>query len=144
VAPDGIAGRTPSATCRVTVPMNASAVPPAVARAGGDWYGKDDLWLSLWFARPDPGNFARHDGVYSLKYGSVTLADATFTSKFGPPVMHAERLDGPGAAKVGFGGYGYTSTLQFWPTGIDFSEPGCWMVTSQFRNTVVRFIVKVL
>ena len=140
-----LAGRLPSgASCPVTVPMDATAVPPVVARAGGDWYGKDDLWVSLWFARPDPANFAHQDGFYSLKYGSVTLDDGKLTSRFGPPAVHATRLDGPGTAKVGFGGYGYTSSLQFWPTGIDFSEPGCWLVTSSLRMTVVRFVVKVL
>jgi len=45
---------------------------------------------------------------------------------------------------VGFGGYGNTGTLQFWPTGIDFPKPGCWLVTSSLRCTVVRFVVKVL
>jgi hypothetical protein len=43
---------------------------------------------------------------------------------------------------VGFGGYGYTDSLQFWPTGIDFPEPGCWLVTSSLRKTIVRFVVK--
>jgi hypothetical protein len=124
--------------------MVATAVSPVVARAGGDWFGRDDLWLSLWFARPDHGNFPHQDGVYRLKYGSVTLEDGKFTSRFGPPMVHAVRLDGPGAAKVGFGGYGDTGTLRFWPTGIDFSEPGCWRVTSSFRKTTVRFVVKVL
>jgi hypothetical protein len=124
--------------------MGATAVPPVVARAGGDWYGKDDLWVSLWFARPDPANFAHQDGSYRLKYGSVTLDNGKLTSRFGPPAVHATRLDRPGTAKVGFGGYGYTSSLQFWPTGIDFPEPGCWLVTSSLRKTVVRFVVKVL
>jgi hypothetical protein len=137
--------RLPSgASCPLTVPVGAAAVPPVVARAGGDWYGRDGLWVSLWFARPDPANFAHHDGFYSLKYGSVTLDGGKFTSRFGPPAVRASRLDGPGVAKVGFGGYGYTSSLQFWPTGIDFSEPGCWLVTSSLRTTIVRFVVKVL
>jgi hypothetical protein len=143
--PGRLAPRLPSdASCPVTVPVDAAAVPPVVARAGGDWYGRDDLWVSLWFARPDPATVARHDGFYGLKYGSVTLDDGRFTSRFGPPAVRARRLDGPGTAKVGFGGYGYTSSLRFWPTGIDFSEPGCWLVTSSFRGTVVRFVVKVL
>jgi hypothetical protein len=144
-APGTLAGRLPSgASCPVTVPMDATAVPPVVARAGGDWYGKDDLWVSLWFARPDPANFAHQDGFYSLKYGSVTLDNGRFTSRFGPPAVHATRLDRPGTAKVGFGSYGYTSSLQFWPTGIDFPEPGCWLVASSLRKTIVRFVVRVL
>lgn len=130
-------------SCPVTVPMDATAVPPVVARAGGDWYGKDDLWVSLWFARPDPANFTHHDGFSGLKYGSVTLDGGKLTSRFGPPEVQATRLDGPGTASVGFGGYGYSDTLQFWPTGIDFSQPGCWAVTSSFRKTIVRFVVKV-
>jgi hypothetical protein len=143
-APGEPAGLPSGASCPVTVPMNATAVPPVVARAGGDWYGKDDLWVSVWFARPDPANFAHKDGAYSLKFGSVTLDDGELTSRFGPPVVQATRLDGPGTATVGFGGYGYTGTLKFWPTGIDFSQPGCWAVTSSFRKTIVRFVVKVL
>jgi hypothetical protein len=143
-SPTRLAPRPPSAaSCPVTVPVDAAAVPPVVARAGGDWYGKDDLWVSLWFAQPDPSIFARHDGFYGLKYGSVTLDDGRFTSRFGPPTVRARRLDGPGTAKVGFGGYGYTSSLRFWPTGIEFSEPGCWLVTSSFRRTIVRFVVRV-
>jgi hypothetical protein len=144
-APGKLAGQLPSgASCPVTVPLDATAVPPVVAHAGGDWYGKDDLWVSLWFARPDPANFAHQDGSYRLKYGSVTLDNGRLTSRFGPPAVQATRLDGPGTAKVGFGGYGYTSSLQFWPTGIDFPEPGCWLVTSSLRKTIVRFVVKVL
>jgi hypothetical protein len=140
-----LAPRLPSgAACPVTVPVDAAAVPPVVARAGGDWYGRDDLWVALWFARPDPANFARHDGFYGLKYGSVTLDGGKLTSRFGPPAVRARRLDGPGIAKVGFGGYGNTGSLQFWPTGIDFSEPGCWLVTSSLRKTIVRFVVEVL
>lgn len=132
------------AACPVTVPVDAAAVPPVVARGGGDWYGRDDLWVALWFARPDPANFAHYNGFYGLKYGSVTLDDGKLTSRFGPPAVRARRLDGPGIAKVGFGGYGNTGSLQFWPTGIDFSEPGCWLVTSSLRKTIVRFVVKVL
>ena len=133
------------AACPVTVPVAAAAVPPVLARAGsGDWYGRDDLWVALWFARPDPANFAHYNGLYRLKYGSVTLDDGKLTSRFGPPAVRARRLDGPGTAKVGFGGYGNTGSLQFWPTGIDFSEPGCWLVTSSLRKTIVRFVVKVL
>ncbi len=142
-APGGPAGLPAGAPCPVTVPVDATAVPPVVARAGGDWYGKDDLWVSLWFARPDPSSFARQGGSPGLKYGSVTLDHGRLTSRFGPPVVQAARLDGPGTATVGFGGYGYTDTLQFWPTGIDFSQPGCWAVTSSFRTTIVRFVVKV-
>src|SRR6266498_3259945 len=29
-------------SCPVTVPMDPATVPPALARAGGDWYGKAD------------------------------------------------------------------------------------------------------
>src|SRR5215472_7347276 len=137
-APGELPGRLPSgASCPVTVPMDATAVPPVVARAGGDWYGRDDLWVSLWFTRPDPANFAHLDGYFRLKYGSVTLDNGKFTSWFGPPALHAKRLDGPGTARVGFGGYGYTGSVYFWPTGIDFSEPGCWLVTSSLRKTIV-------
>jgi hypothetical protein len=102
------------------------------------------MGVSLWFARPDPVNFDHQGGSYSLKYASVTLDNDKFTSRFGPPSVQATRLDGPGTAKVGFGGYGHTGALQFWPTGIDFSKPGCWLVTSSLRGTVVRFVVKVL
>jgi hypothetical protein len=143
-APGKLAGRPPTAaSCPATVPIDPATVPPVIARGGGDWYGKDDLWVSLWFARPDPANFTHQDGTYRLKYGSVTLDNGKLTSRFGPPAVHATRLDGSGAAKVGFGGYGYTDSLQFWPTGIDFPEPGRWLVTSSLRKTIVRFVVKI-
>jgi hypothetical protein len=143
--PGKLTGRPPTdASCPITIPMDPAAIPPVLARAGGDWYGTDDLWVSLWFARPDPANFAHQDGSYRLKYGSVTLDNGRLTSRFGPPAVRATRIDGSADAKVGFGGYGYTDTLQFWPTGIDFPEPGCWLVTSSLRKTIVRFVVKVL
>lgn len=136
-------GRASDASCPVTVPIDA-AVPPVVSRESHDWYGHDDLWVSLGFARPDPDNFARLDGSYRLKYGSVTLDNGKLTSRFGPPAVEARRLDGPGTATVDVGGYGDTGSVQFWPTVIDFSDRGCWLVTSSIRKTTVRFVVKVL
>ena len=135
---------TPDLSCQVTGPRDVTAVPPVVRRAGGDWYGQDDLWVSTSSWRPDPANFAHIDGSYRVKYASVTLDEGELTSRFGPPEVQATRLDGSGTATVDVGGYGSTSSLQFWPTVIDFSDPGCWLVTSSLRKTVVRFVVNVL
>jgi hypothetical protein len=135
---------TPASSCQDTVPMDAAAVPPVVARAGAGWYGKGDLWVSMSSARPAPANFARIDGSYRLKYATVTLDNGKPSPRFGPPAVQVMRLDRTGTATVDFGGYGTTSTLQFWPTTIDFSDPGCWLVTSSLQQTVVRFVVEVL
>jgi hypothetical protein len=136
--PSPLSRLRPGAPCPVTKPTTPDQVPAVLARGGAKgWYGTRDLWVLLRSGR-DLG-----------KFPSVTMEDGEFTSAYGKPDVRASRLDGPGRAQFGFGGYATESThgrrkpLQFWPTGVGVSAPGCWMVTLTFRSSVVRVVVRV-
>jgi hypothetical protein len=131
----------PDEPCPVTATMDTGDLP-SVLVGHGTWYGKNDLWVSLPTSPAVPVN-----GRYSVKFGTVTLRDGEFTSEYGAPEMHVRRLDGPGTARTGFGGYamsgGWEKPFRFWPTGIDFFEPGCWLVTSTVSQTTIQFVLRV-
>lgn len=109
-------------------------------RAGESaWYGEGDLWVSL----PGSPVTRGQEGSYPTKYGSFTLHEGGFTARHGPPETHARRLDGAGTVEAGFGGYAHTVDARFWPTGIEFPAPGCWVVTAALDDTKIRFVVRV-
>ncbi|MQA84802.1 MAG: hypothetical protein GEV03_09310 [Streptosporangiales bacterium] len=140
--------RPADASCPVTMPMDVARLPPVLARSGDDvWYGEGGLWVGLsWVGAPGAAAPVRPDGG-GLKYPSVTLRDGRHTEALGPPTVRARRLDAPGTARVSFGGYadgGIDSIPRYWwPTGIDFPDSGCWLVTEALGDDVVRFVVRV-
>lgn len=128
------------ASCPVTTPTSPEEVPQVLRRASTSaWYGEDDLWVSL----PSLPVTSGRDGTYPIKYGSFTLRNGDFTPRYGPPDTQARRLDGRATVDAGFGGYAYTEEARFWPTGIEFPSPGCWVMTASLKDTEVRFIVRV-
>jgi hypothetical protein len=136
--PTPIGRMPPGAACPLTKPTNPDQVPATLARGGASgWYGTRDLWVRLPSGRP------------LKKFPSVTMEDGNFTSEYGKPDVQARRLDGSGRARYEFGGYatesryGPGAPLQFWPTGVGVSAPGCWMVTLSFRSSVIRGVVRV-
>lgn len=142
-----------SESCPVTAPTEAGHVPPVLTRLReggqdhGGWYGKRRLWVNVWWAPVSRVPKGRSGG-YPIKWGTFTLFDGKFTSRFGPPTVRAERLDGPGTVRGSTGGYAHASdasgsTHEFWPTGIEFPSRGCWMITESVGGTVVRFVVRV-
>jgi hypothetical protein len=133
----------PGAPCPITAPTDADKLPPVLVDEGSPWYGQDELWVSL----PRTQAIAPVRGRYSIKFATVTLRDGQLTSEFGPPELRVRRLDGRGTAQVGFGGYAttgeYYEPFRFWPTGIDFSDPGCWLVTGTVGETTIEFVLRV-
>lgn len=136
----------PGEPCPVTAPMAASSLPPVLAaEADSSWYGEDELWVSV--PVDQARSAVRVNGRYTIKFATVTLQDGQLTSDYGTPEMRIRRLDGRGTARSGFGGYAttgeYDEPFHFWPTGIDFSDSGCWAVTGTLRDTTIRFVLRV-
>lgn len=127
--------------CRETTPAAPTKLPRALRLPGDNdrWFGARELWTGL----PTDYDAGRHKNGYVLKYPWVTVDNHRTTSKFGPPAVHAKRIDGPGHAVGDFGGYATTHHLDFWPSSIVFPSRGCWVVTGKLRTTVVRFILEV-
>lgn len=138
-----VPGRT-NAACTDTAPVSSDSVPAAVQDFDKKrrWYGADDLWV----ARPDLLDHAdeREQG-YRTKYASITLdAHGQMTDQKGTPHVDVERQDRPGSARSSTGGFATADDgQQWWPTVINFPEPGCWKVTETLGSTKVRFTVHV-
>jgi hypothetical protein len=135
----------PGEPCPITAPTDATSLPPVLAEDDSQWYGEDELWVSLPLTQAK--TVAPVNGRYRIKFATVTLRAEELTDEFGTPTMHAQRLDGRGSARSGFGGYAmagpYDEPFGFWPTGLDFSDPGCWLVTSAVSETTIEFALKV-
>lgn len=103
--------------------------------------GARKLWVN-------PPSLARSTGL-RVKYGSVTLDDkGKATDDAGPPKVTAKRVDGAGAGTGSVGGYATEAvdadtTRSFWPTTVDFSTPGCWLITESSGPTTLRFLMRV-
>lgn len=57
-------------------------------------------------------------------------------------------MDGGGTARGVSGDYADASAdadspHSFWPTTIDFSAPGCWLVTETSGRATLRFLMRV-
>jgi hypothetical protein len=126
--------------CPVTRGVDPSTIPRLLDPAADDdvgWYGGDDLWVRL------------PSGRALGKFPTVTMEDGEFTDDYGRPAVRATRLDGPGRADISFGGYATEVTrlprepLQWWPTSVEVSAPGCWMVTVEFRGGAVHVVLPV-
>jgi hypothetical protein len=121
--------------------MRAGLSPPQTfdevresIRTTGNWYGSDDLWISL------PAN------------GVVTWGSSTWPSKFwtyalvpGRASGEARRLDGPtppGAVATFNGGVGGEGP-GFIASAYLFATNGCWEGTYRVGDATLRFVVKV-
>jgi hypothetical protein len=78
----------------------------------------------------------RHPVPFVRHRPDLTVADLPPQQRIGRGLLAV----GPGCHRSRWRGI---RPLQSWPTGIDFSQPGCWAVTSSFRKTIVGFVVKV-
>lgn len=75
----------------------------------------------------------------------MTLDDqGRVTDQKGAPRVDVERLDGSGSVRGSTGGFATAEGgRQWWPTVIEFPEPGCWKVTETLGSAEVRFTVHV-
>ncbi|MFF3833043.1 hypothetical protein ACGFU4_11345 [Streptomyces sp. NPDC048511] len=130
--------------CPDTAPVSTSSVPAAVRNFDKKlaWYGVDGLWVAK--PRPPDHTGEREEG-YRTKYASMTLDDqGRVTDQKGAPRVDVERLDGSGSVRGSTGGFATAEGgRQWWPTVIEFPEPGCWKVTETLGSAEVRFTVHV-
>ncbi|MFC4585443.1 hypothetical protein [Sphaerisporangium corydalis] len=95
------------------------------------WFGRDDLWVSLPVAQyeitPDGRGYGLKIGWWRLAEGRLKLS-ATRIGERGTAVTEVPS--------------GYAPTgLQ--PTGVTFPKPGCWRVTGTLNDTKVGFVLRV-
>jgi hypothetical protein len=148
-SPSAAVTATPAA-CRVTEPTR-SGVPSEVAKQRyGNVFGDGRLWVGAWWT--DGGNLdqVRSKGLaddefpYTDKYPTWTVRDGKVSAVAGAPQVTVKRLDGPGHGEGSVGGYA-TSTEGFhwWPTGVGFSDTGCWQVTETVGGDSVIYVVQI-
>jgi hypothetical protein len=129
----------PDAACPVTLPMSPDAYPESLQEQEGrtTFYGDDQLWVDLAeFYQP-----ARVDDSVLVKHAWWTVdSSGATTLEGGPPTVRATRLDGPGREVATVSGYSDDSS-SWWPTVLRFPEQGCWLVTGELDETVVRVVV---
>ncbi|MFE4535221.1 hypothetical protein ACFRKB_09070 [Streptomyces scopuliridis] len=135
---------TTNVACPDTAPVPPDSLPAAVDDFDkkSEWYGTDDLWV----AKPRLLDHTdEREARYRAKYASITLdAQGRVTDQKGAPRVEAERLNRSGTARGSTGGFATgDGDRQWWPTAIDFPEPGCWQVTETLGSTEVRFTVHV-
>lgn len=138
------------AGCRVTEPTR-SGVPSDVAKQRYDnVFGDGRLWVGAWWANEDSLDQVRSKDLsdngfpYSVKYPTWTVRDGKVSAVAGAPQVSVKRLDGPGHGGGSVGGYA-TSTEGFhwWPTGVGFSDTGCWQVTETVGGDSITYVVHI-
>lgn len=105
--------------------------------AGNPVFGHGSVWASLNNIPPRSQRWERSDeGLYGLKFPwflSPAVGDV--------PTITGRRLDGPGTfsakANSAFDGTTWASS------GLQFSAPGCWEVTGEYRGEELTFRVHV-
>ena len=136
----------PAATCPTTAEDSASALPTSLPDDDElMWHGEGQLWVEL-------ANFThpvdRQDGSLRVKYAWWTSDPSGEALGIGPPIVSAEPLHGGDVVVASFGGYASAGTgedvFSWWPTTLDFPEPGCWKLTGRLNETTVNAVVEVL
>ncbi|MBT9254581.1 hypothetical protein KMZ32_03895 [Phycicoccus sp. MAQZ13P-2] len=135
-----------SAGCSVTRPTT-EGIPTGVRQTyDGPAFGQEQLWVGAWWSDEALLEEARQHG--GIKYPSFTIQDDDVTDELGPPQVSAKRLDGGGEIAGDTGGYATAKddsgkTLHWWPTGIQFSGPGCWRITETVGSTSITYVVDI-
>jgi hypothetical protein len=137
------------AGCRVTEPTR-SGIPSEVAKqAFGNVFGNGRLWVGAWWTgglldQVRSKDLADDQFPYTAKYATWTLQDGKVSAAAGAPQVSVKRLDAPGHGEGSFGGYATTTEgFHFWPTGVGFSDTGCWQVTETVGGDSVTYIVQI-
>ena len=123
-------------TCAPSVSVVPGAeVPPDVAAwaQGAAVVGDGALWTTR--ANIDlPGS--RQSNVWRVKF-------SWFTRPFGLPTITGHRLDGAGTFHADANPA--TDSRGTWVvSSLEFSGPGCWQVTGRYRNSTIRFRMRIL
>jgi hypothetical protein len=136
------------APCPVTLPPDPPFVPPAPYSAqptGGFWYGTPRLWTLLTGTR---WQFRRKNSGYFEKvvwfWEGLSLAD--WRSGRGPTLLiTATRLDREASQVTARATLTYREQdwKAFLLAGIDIPKAGCWEISAQRDEDVVRYVVRV-
>lgn len=132
--------------CPVTLPTE-DGVPQGVGETfDGPVFGRGDLWVNAWWAEKPNLEFVRNND--RVKYPSFTTEDGEITDRLGAPSVRVKQLGGDGESTGGAGGYANARNdsgeiLNWWPTVIDFSGPGCWEVTQTIAQTSITYVVNI-
>jgi hypothetical protein len=54
-----------------------------------------------------------------------------------------QRLDAPGHGEGSVGGYATATEGHWWPTGVGFSDTGCWQVTETVGGDSITYVVQI-
>ncbi len=126
------------AVCPPTRKSGGVDLPEAVQRMGGDWFGRDDLWVNIPRTIPEGGT----------KFGTVTLDDhGDYTDEKGTPSLTAQRVGGTETATATLRPSNYSSeavrghTVYFWPTVLELPRGGTWLVTQTLGDTRLQYCV---
>jgi hypothetical protein len=136
-APVGVA----KPPCTKTAATPANQRPAVLAGTTGSWYGSGDLWVGL----PDHAAGAS-GGNIELKFPWVTLNGDKPSQDMGLPEVSAAETGAAKTVNASFSDYARafgTGDLAFWPSTLEFPEPGCWTVTGRLKSTTVQFVVDV-
>lgn len=138
-APSVVTGQPAGGPCTVTKAAGRGTIPSRAVHSAflgatpGTIFGRGDLWVLL----PPNGHYhADRDPV-----GGFYMKIAWWRGVPGELRISARRLDGRGQAR-GDVPSGYSPT-GFQPSGLLFSQLGCWRITGTLDHQVVRLVVKV-
>jgi hypothetical protein len=150
-SPSAAVTATP-AGCRVTEPTR-SGVPSEVAKQGaGNVFGDGRLWVGAWWTgglldQVRSKGLADDKFPYTVKYPTWTVRDGKVSAAAGAPQLSVKRVDAPGHGEGSVGGYATApqgdTTLHWWPTGVGFSDTGCWQVTETVGGDSITYVVQI-
>jgi hypothetical protein len=151
-SPSAAVTATP-AGCRVTEPTR-SGVPSEVAKQGfGNVFGHGRLWVGAWWTDGDrldqvrSKDLADNEFPYGAKYPTWTVRDGKVSAVAGAPQVSVKRVDAPGHGEGSVGGYATApqgdTVLHWWPTGVGFSDTGCWQVTETVGGDSITYVVQI-
>lgn len=136
--------------CRVTEPT-LSGIPSEVSKQRpGNVFGDGRLWVGAWWTgghQVRSKDLADDEFPYTAKYPTWTLRDGKVSAAAGTPQVSVERLDGPRHGEGSVGGYATArqggTTVHWWPTGVGFSDPGCWQVIETVGGGSITYVVQI-
>jgi hypothetical protein len=151
-SPSAAVAATP-AGCRVTEPTRSGAPSVVAKQAFGNVFGDGRLWVGAWWTgglldQVRSKDLADDEFPYTVKYPTWTLRDGKVSATAGAPQVSVKRLDGPGHGEGSVGGYataaeGGTTAFHWWPTGVGFSDTGCWQVTETVGGDSITYVVRI-
>jgi hypothetical protein len=117
-------------------------------QAFGNVFGNGRLWVGAWWTgglldQVRSKDLADDQFPYTAKYSTWTLQDGEVSAAAGAPQVSVQRLDAPGHGEGSVGGYATATEGHWWPTGVGFSDTGCWRVTETVGGDSITYVVQI-